>query len=491
MTIHIVLLIIAIGSILFDMLMGLKRGFFPALIRFSVILLSAVFAYFFSGWLSATVMHTSITTDLGTFTVEETFITFLKSQEGVEEAFALSPVIEQIVFHLPEVISHEVSFLLIFIILRILTRPVTAVLGYLIFTRRWNRIDREAKQAKLASKKKKKVSAESTEEGLDPSPVKVPRARRFRSGGMLIGVAEAVVCISVLMVPIFGIVEFGEKFTAGFRNSDNAAIAEVAVQVDEQYIIPFDTDPVTVAMDAVGLRRLCLSAFHGLSHTNFVFGNGVTDVKYFEYLESMFPAVSALLSLQGMDPEHMTEKDYQNLTEIIVLAKDTKEVEDAVRTTVENTVTEFVSEKYKDTADVVVDTFVEKLFSEEVKGDEVRLKQEVEAIKEVLKVLETATSEEAEHPFEAMEGAEALLNKVTYSDLVYETLIEVADSEDKKGIIRQDINMTEAQTQRTADELNKYRQEKISELSPEERQKMIEATDALAAIFGVTLLPLQ
>lgn len=450
MIIQTVLLVTAIVFLAFDMLWGLRRGLMPALLRFAVVCVGAVLAF----WLSAPLCHMLINLSLPFAdgqTFQELYEGFLLAQEGLDEALALSTPIRQLVYFFPEVLMREFAFVIVFSVYRLLTWPITAILSRVLF-----------------GKKKKK------------------RARFSKSGGVLVGFAQALVCLAVFMVPFFGFLEFGERFDLAFQDSQNTDIAETTVVLEENVLEPIHTSPVSQVMETIGMRKLAVWTFHRISLTTIEFSNGTKTIDYFTYLEDMFPAVSALIMMKDMDPEHMTDRDYENLTIVLDTAKEKEEITQAVRDTVEGVVTEHVNEEYRETANVIVETFAEKIFADEADLTGAQMQKEIDAVKSSLRVMETATSESAESAFSVV-PAEQIVREIMQTEYLYETIVEVSEDEAKKARIQEDLVMTESQKELAKTEIETYRAAAVEDKTPEEMQKILAITDALALMLDVEL----
>ena len=450
MIIHVVLLVTAIVFLLFDMLWGIRRGFFPAILRFVVVCAGAVLAFWLSAPLCDALIYFPLPFADGQ-NFQELYEGFLLAQEGLDEALSLSMPVRQLVYFFPEALMREFAFVIVFSLYRLVTWPVTAILSRILF-----------------GKKDKK------------------RPRFFRSGGMLVGFAQAVVCLAVFMVPFFGFVEFGERFDAAFQNSQNTDIAEVTTMLENNVLDPIHTSPVSRVMEGIGMKRVAIWVFHNLSTTTMEFSDETKTIDYFTYLEDMFPAVSALIMMKDMDPEHMTDRDYENLVVVLDTAKSKEEITQAVVDTVETVVTEFVNEDYRETANVIVETFADKIFTDEGNLTGELMRAEIDAVKSALKVMETATSESAESAFSVV-PAEQVVNEILETEYLYETVIEVSEDEEKKERIQADLVMNESQKALAKQEIEAFRATSAESRTPEELQKIYAITDALARMLDLTL----
>lgn len=452
----------AILFIVIDLLMGIRRGFFPALVRFGFVFLCAFLSYLFAPSISHLLMEIPI---LNGESLQAAYEGYLHSQEGLAAALSLSKPIEQIVFHLPEVLLSEIAFVLVFFLARLLTLPISAILCRIVF-------------GKNGGKK-------TTEEGEEKKNLN----GSFRSGGALVGVLQAVVCFAVLLVPIFGTVEFCDRFDQSFATAEEEALATIAEDARLTIVEPVNNSVVAKATEKMGIRSLCTTVFHRLSDTTIELADESRTIDYFEYLESMFPAVSALLKLADVDPEHMTDKDYDNLCVVLETAQSHEDISAAVKDSVSSVVSEFVDDSFRDSADVVVNTFADKIMSEENKLDGEKLRAEVASIQDTLKVIQTATSESADSAFEVI-SADVLVDGIIETEVLYETLVEVANDPEKREVLRADFVSSEEQIEMMKTEIENYRAHSLETRTYEDMVKIAEITDALALVLGVDIADL-
>jgi len=466
------LLIAAFVFIAWDVFMGFRRGFFSALLRFGFIGVCFAVAYFASAPLSGILMELPLPF-LGGQTLHAAYEGYLGAQAGLSDALALSEAVEQLVLHLPDVLLSEIDFIVLFVLLRLLTLPLSFFVSRLLF-------------GKPQKKRSKKAQSKGTAEGNAEKKEKKSLAGTLRGAGMAVGFLQAVVCFAVVLVPIFGIVEFGERFHASFADSEETVLAEISVDIKEGLVDPINASPVTAISEAVGLRSACVSVFHNLSDTTLVLSNGERQIDYFEYLESMFPAVSALLKLSDIDPEHMTTKDYENLSVVLQTAQNNEDIAQAVQDSVTGVVSEFVEESYRASADVVINVFADKVVNNKQTVSAEQLEHEVKAIEKTMQVIQTATSESAESAFEAV-SAEELVNDIIKTEHLYDTLIEVSNDPEQRDVLVKDFTSTEEQKAEMKAELDKYRAESVQARTPEEAARILEMTDAIANLLDLSL----
>ena len=467
------LLIAAIIFIAWDVLMGLRRGFFPALVRLVFVGGCFTIAYLTSEPLARILMETPMPF-LGGETFHAAYEGYLLAQEGLAEALALSEAVEQLVFHLPDVLVSEVDFIVLFALLRLISMPFSFIVSRIIF-------GKPGKKARA-----KKVKNMDGEEPTKERKARHSLAGRFKSGGAVIGLLQGVVCFAVLLVPLFGMVEFGERFHASFADAEEAVLVDIATDIKEDIVDPINASPVTKMCESVGLRALAVTMFHDLSNTTLELSSGNRQIDYFEYLENMFPAVSALLKLSDVDPSHMTDKDYENLSVVLQTAQSHEDIAQAVQDSVTNVVGEFVDESYRESADVVINVFADKVMNEKDQIAAEQLKKEVEAIEKTMQVIQTATSESADNAFEVV-SAETLVDHIIETELLYDTLIEVANNPEQREVLAKDFVANDEQKEKMKEEINKYRDQSADSRPTEEYAKILEMTDALANMLGIDL----
>lgn len=452
--IRFVILALALVFIGWDVFQGFRRGLYPALVRFGFICGCFVLAYFLSAPLSGLLTDVPLAFFNGQ-TLHEAYEGFLMSQEDLAQALALSDMFMELVLHLPEVLLSEIDFVILFVILRLITLPISYVICRKCF-------GKDGKQVGPASQTVRVV------------------------GGIGVGALQGIICLAVILVPIFGVAEFGERFNESFANSEEQTFVEISQGIDDAIVTPVNSSGVTKICGALGIRSLCVSAFHGLSSTEVQLTSGEKTIDYFEYLESMFPVLSTLVKLADVDPEHMTTEDYSNLADVLHTAKTNEELTSVVEDSVSNVVSQFVDESYRESANVVVSIFADKVVNgkETITGE--KLAAEVEAIKDTMVVIKSATSEAADSAFEVV-GADTLVDGIIRTEMLYDTLVEVANDPEMREVLCQDFTMNDSQKELMKTEIEKYRVDSAETRTPEDLAKILEITDALGLVLGVEL----
>lgn len=519
------LLLLALVFIALDLFMGFRRGFFPALLRLGFIIVCFLGAYLLAIPLSGVLLDMPMPF-LGGQTFHAAYEGYLSGQEGLSAALSLAEAIEQLVLHLPDVLLSEVNFLVVFMLLRLLTLPLSRFLSHKLFGKPVKKkkakkdveipVSPEAEavadveavaETEALTETEVLAEAEVPAEALAeeaalteaepmviaanevPAPTKPIRAGRFRSGGMVIGLLQAVVCFAVLLVPIFGVVEFGERFYAAFSDAEEVVLADISADIKTGLVDPANESFVTKTCDTVGIRTVCVRIFHGLSNTTLVLSNGERQIDYFNYLESAFPAVSALLKLADVDPEHMTDKDYENLATVLRTAQEHEDLAPAIQTSVENVVEEFIEESYRASANVIVTGFSNRVVNRKESLTPEQLKHEVDSIKKTMKVIQSATTESASGAF-AEVGAGELVDDIIQTSMLYDTIIEAATDVEQRVTLSKDFVSTEEEKADMKAEIDSYRVQSMQTRTPEEAAKILEITDALALILYINLEPI-
>ena len=481
------LLLFALLFIAWDLFMGFRRGFFPSLLRFGFIVICFIGAYLLAIPLSGALMEMPMPF-LGGQTFHAAYEGYLSGQEGLSAALSLAEAIEQLVLHLPDVLLSEVNFLVIFMLLRLLTLPLSVFLSRLLFGKPVKK-RKAKKEVEAAHSPVAEAEAAAAVKNVE-KPAKTVRTGRFRSGGMVIGLLQAVVCFAVLLVPIFGVVEFGERFYTAFSDSEEVVLADISEDIKTGLVDPANESFVTKTCDTVGIRTMCVRIFHGLSNTTLVLSNGERQIDYFDYLESAFPAVSALLKLTDVDPTHMTDRDYDNLAIVLQTAQEHEDLAPAIQNSVTSVVEEFVEESYRASANVIVVGFSNKVVSAKDGLTAEQLKKEVDSIKKTMKVIQSATNESANGAFGEFSASE-LVDDIIHTNMLYETIVEAANDVEQRVTLSKDFSSSEEKKADMKAEIDAYRAESMQNPTPEEAPKILEITDALALILYLDLEPVS
>jgi hypothetical protein len=312
----------------------------------------------------------------------------------------------------------------------------------------------------------------------------------MRWAGMLLGAVQGILCFIIVMVPVFGLVQFGEKFIDEFAESETEELAALCASMDESFVAPIDNAAWIKALDACGVRSLCLSTFHGLSHTTLTHDGVDKDIYYFMTLEDAFPTISAFLLLQDIDPEHMVAEDYRKLNNVFSTAKDSEEVSTVLKEVTISLVEDYTKDEFRDSADILTQAFVDELLSENTQIEKVDLEKELDAVKTILEIMDSASNEDVTTAFDGRQ-VDAIVEIVVSSDVAYNTLVKTLENEESCETLRRDIQIGGLHKEDAEKALNDYRQEVSEAMTEEEFSRVVAVTDSIADLMGITLKDLS
>ncbi len=480
------------------LLYGLKRGFFSSLVRFGVVVGMAVLAFFLATPVTSYVLGIQVTYESTVMSLQEVIETTLMHTEGITDILEMSPTMQQLVFHLPQVLIKELVFVLMFFLFCFLSWPIYAIIYKIVSSiveeSRAARGDEEratAKSKQVASAKEVATDNEP-EAGKKPKKAKTKthskkRRGKFRLGGMLVGAVQGVFCFCVIMTLVLGFSSFASHFNDAFADSEIEEISSITGVIDEEFLSPLQQNKLMSVLHVFGVDKVCTKTFHELSSVEI----GATEedrhtVYYFDTLEGMFEPVSALLVIKNMDINNMTDGDFSSLGDAIGKVQNSEEAKEIVKEVVQSTVTDLVNESYKDSATVIVDRFVDNLLDTDNVSETVDVKKETEAITNIFKVLDDAANSDATHAFEQV-NADEIVDTVLESTVIYETLIEIANEPEVVDSIRNMVNIPEDAKNSSASSLVDYRDNAKETLTAEEYEKLSAVVDSVAEILGLDL----
>ncbi len=451
-----VLLFVFLALIFFDILQGLRRGFFPSLLRLLSVVAVVVLAFFTAEYIGDHIMELELTYERSVYTVEEIIVLYIEEFE-LEEALNYSETIKQLVMHMPEILVKEILFVPLFFIYKLLSLPIIGIVNNILFRAR----------------KKKRDGT-------------VVRRKKHRFSGMLVGAAQGILCFAVLMVPVFGMLDFSASFSDSFEESESYELISAAAKIESDFIIPLENATWVKTLELCGVRAMCTASFDALSKTELVRDGETHSIYYFETLEEAFPAINAFVVLQDIDPEHMTSDDYKKLNYVFVTAKDSEEVSTVITEVTTSLVSNYVDDHYKESADAITEVFLNEVLAEHTDTEKVDFEAELGAIQTILEVIDSATAEDTEHAFNNHD-IDVVVDTILSSDVTYATIMKVIENEDTAEILRAEIDMGESMKAQTEDLLNTYRAEQLETASVEEIARILEATDSIAELLGVSL----
>jgi len=457
--IALLLLALFLVFVLTDTVQGLRRGCYPSLVRLLSVVCVILLAFFTAEYIGDHIMELELVYEGERYTLEELLLMYAK-QMNLEEALDYSETVKQLVMHMPEVLVKELLFIPLFFIYKLVTLPIIALINHIFFPR--YKKDR------------------------DGSRIKTKKRRFF---GMLVGAVQGVLCFAVVMVPVFGLLDFGTAFSDAFEQSESEELVEASVSVREGFITPLESASWVQTLELCGMRTACTFTFEKLSKTELTLEDEHRTIYYFETLEEAFPAINAFVVLKDIDPSHMTSEDYQKLGYVFDTAKSSEEVSAVLTEVTSSLVSQFVDEHYKGSADAITDIFLSEVLAEGTDTANVDYEKELGAVQTILEVIDCATDENADHAFDNRD-IDVVIDTVLTSDVTYTTLIKATQDEKAAATLREEISMSETMKEKSVELLDAYREGQLETATPEEMARILEATDAIAGILGVTLTAL-
>ena len=397
-------------------------------------------------------MEVSIVYEGNTMTVREIVGSFVEASPEIQEILGYSATVEELVWHLPEVIVKEVLFLPIFFILKLVTLPVIGILN-----------------AVLIPKKK--------------------RGKRLL--GLVVGAAEGLLCFLVVMVPVFGLESTAVVFCNEFKNSDNEALVSLSETVEKEFIMPLEASAVTKTFDRIGIRSVCTKTFDALSHTVIQTKNGTKDVEYFHTLEGALPVVNAFLHLKSLDISNIQTDDFDKLNDVFAAVSDSEEMSDILVEVTNNAIKDSVDEEYRETAGKIAESFVSNIIEKNKETDGgVDLEKEFTAIQTVMDVVSNATSSGVESVF-AEKDVDTIVDTIVSTDVAYDTFIDIVKDEETSAVLKEEIVLDEEKKEEAKSVIDSYLSEKQETATPEEFARIQEAANAIAGMLDITLSELM
>lgn len=454
--IALVLLALFLVFVLTDTVQGLRRGCHPSLVRLLSVVGIIFLAFFTAEYIGDHIMALELVYEGERYTLEELLLMYAK-QMNLEEALNYSETVKQLVMHMPEVLVKELLFIPLFLIYKLISLPIVALINHIFFP----------------SRKKNKDGT-------------LTKAKKRRFLGMLVGAVQGVLCFAVIMVPVFGLLDFGTAFSNSFEQSESEELVEASVSVRESFITPLESASWVQTLDLCGIRTVCTFTFEKLSKTELILEDEHRSIYYFETLEEAFPAINAFVVLKDIDPNHMTGEDYKKLGYVFDTAKSSEEVSAVLTEVTSSLVSQFVDEHYKDSADAITDIFLSEVLAEGTDTANVDYEKELGAVQTILEVIDCATDENADHAFDNHD-IDVVVDTVLSSDVTYNTLIKATQDEEAAQTLREEIAMSETMKEKSATLLDAYRESRIETATPAEMARILEATDAIANLLGVTL----
>lgn len=267
--------------------LGLLRGWKRSLVRFCVVLLSAILAFALATGLSASVMNTPLSEapDMvaemfpsaeidGDMPIKEAVLLLIGEDEGIGQLLDATPTLTNFITGIPGALLSAVLFVPLFFIIKFLLWIPSAIITA-IFLRK--------------------------------------KSRRLVGGA--IGALQGVLCACVILVPVFGcMTTLDAAINAIPQETENTIYTDVKA-LNEQYYQPLKSDPGYGVMKALGLKSLCSSVFNGLTTVKNTDGS---KTAVFDDLNKTLPAVVQLARFEELNTEDPDEKDVELLRSLSV-----------------------------------------------------------------------------------------------------------------------------------------------------------------------------
>ena len=149
-----------------------------------------------------------------------------------------------------------------------------------------------------------------------------------------------------------------------------------------------------------------------------------------------------------------------------------------------------MEDSYRNSADVIITGFSHRIVAEKKNVNADELKQEVEAVKKTMKVIKCATNEASSGAFEEVTVAE-LVDDIILTTALYDTLMEASVVPEQRDTLAKDFALNDEKKADMKVETDAYRADSVVTRSPEEIERILEITDALAVILNLQLEPIQ
>lgn len=265
---------------LIGFLFGLMRGWKRSLVRFGVVLLSAILAFVFASSISASVMNTPLSEapDMAQeifssvpfeedTPIKEAVFLLIGEDESIGQLLAATPSLTNFIAGVPEALLSALLFVPLFLIIKLLLWIPSAIITA-FFLRK--------------------------------------KSRRLIGGA--IGALQGVLCACVILVPVFGCMTTLDAVVSAVpEQSENTIYLEINA-LDEQYYQPLKKDPTYSVMKALGIKSLCGSVFNGLATVKNTDGS---KTEVFNDLNKTLPAVVQLARFKELNIEDLGEKDVE------------------------------------------------------------------------------------------------------------------------------------------------------------------------------------
>ena len=281
----IVLIAFAATGFLFGVIRGTKK----ALIRFIVVLASALLAISFSAQLADEALLTPLSelSVEGTYgdgytispdmTLQDVIVGELQAIPEIADLMETVPTLTDFILMAPRAIIGLILFVVLFFVIKFVLGIVEWIIK-LIFV----------------------------------------RGSKGRFVGAIIGALQGAFCALVVLVPVFGFMTLADTAVdaaASLKTEDtpqDSAIVAI-LDFDEQFYTPFKQDPVYGILKSVGVDAMCTDVFYTVSTGHTAEGK---EVNFFRTLNETIPALIQIADLGSLEFEELTPENMEKLRQL-------------------------------------------------------------------------------------------------------------------------------------------------------------------------------
>lgn len=285
--------------IVVGLLLGLSRGFKKSLVRFGVVLLSAVLAVILAMSVSADLLNTPIgelpvnvsdmlLVDGEPQSADTPLLPAIKemllADKDIGDLIEIAPTLVNFILVTPQVLIAEILFVVFFFLLKLLLGIPELIVTSIVFRN---------------DKKKGK--------------------KKLRWAGLAVGAVQGLLCACVIMVPVLGSLNLVGAFidatkTLPARNDGTKSEFVMTVEeLEETFYLPATTNAGYGIMKYTGMRFLCVQTFKTLSNVTYE----DTDICYFQEVEDLVPATMPLVEMLDTDFAELDEEGIEHLRVLV------------------------------------------------------------------------------------------------------------------------------------------------------------------------------
>lgn len=296
----VVLISLAVVGFLFGLIRGTKK----AIIRFVVVLASALFSMGLSAQLADAALLTPISElpiegvydDSGyaipaDMTLQDVLVDELQAIPEIADLMEAVPSLTDFALMAPRAIVGLVLFVALFFVIKF----VLGILEWLI---------------KLI----------------------FIRGSKGKLLGGIIGAVQGAFCALVVLVPVFGLMSLADTAVASavaLKNEEtppDSAIVAI-LDFDEQFYAPLKQDPVYGVLKSFGIDAMCTEVFYTVSVGHTADGK---EVNFFRTLNETIPALIQLSDMPSFESGELTPEDWEKIRSIAENLADTPLIANAV-----------------------------------------------------------------------------------------------------------------------------------------------------------------